>query len=212
MTDWLTLEWMVDMAKAVVEMHGVTKTFGDGSSTISAVADLSLMVHPGEVVWLQGDSGSGKSTALNIAGLLTRPDSGDVLIDGTALASASEGVRGSFRRDQIGFVFQSHNLIPYLSAFENVVLASDTGARADRARELLDSVGLTDRLNTPAKTLSGGEQQRVAVARALLNLPVLLIADEPISGLDEGSAATVLRLLRAAADEGRGCWSLHTSG
>lgn len=175
----------------------VTKTFRDGHTDVCALRECNFSADRGEVVWIRGESGSGKTTLLNVCGLLTRPTTGTVVLDGVDVSTTSERERDRLRGAMVGFVFQSHNLIPFLSAAENVALG-DTDARAyDFGR-----LGLAGKEKSLARTMSGGEQQRVAVARALTAGRSVLLADEPISGLDATAATAVLHLLAASAAAG----------
>ncbi|MDA8263578.1 MAG: ABC transporter ATP-binding protein [Actinomycetota bacterium] len=179
-------------------LSGVDKEYARGSVTVTAIAAVSLEIGAGEMVSLEGPSGSGKSTLLLLLGALDRPTRGSILYNGVELASASERELTQIRRNEIGFVFQQFNLIPTLSAAENVEIAAQArpGTEAStRARELLEMVGLGSRSDHLPSRLSGGEQQRVAIARALMNGPKVIIADEPTGNLDSASAATVMDLL-----------------
>jgi len=165
---------------------------------IRALSDVSLHLHPGQLVALTGPSGSGKSTLLNLIGALDSPDSGTIAVDGTALRDLDDPAR--YRRTTVGFVFQLHHLLPDLTAQANVeiplIAAGVPGAaRRDRARELLGEVGLADRAEHLPGQLSGGERQRVALARALANHPRLLLADEPTGALDSNTGERVLALM-----------------
>jgi putative ABC transport system ATP-binding protein len=168
---------------------------------VPAVRDVSMKLGKGDFAALQGPSGSGKTTLLNLLGLLDRPDSGTVRIEERDSGSLTENARSDLRRDRFGFVFQTFNLIPVLSAEENVaypmVIArvSSTERRA-RARELLDAVGLSDKLDVRPHLLSGGQRQRVAIARALANRPSIVFADEPTANLDSHTAEGILDLMR----------------
>jgi putative ABC transport system ATP-binding protein len=169
------------------------------------VDDVSIAIRPGEFVALQGPSGSGKTTLLNLLGLLDRPDTGRVEVAGADAGGLSENERSDARRDRFGFVFQTFNLIAVLSAEENVAfpmaLAGVPGPeRAERARELLDSVGLSDKRGVRPDLLSGGQRQRVAIARALANRPDVVFADEPTANLDSRTAEGILDLMREACD------------
>jgi ABC-type lipoprotein export system ATPase subunit len=184
-------------AAIVVETRNLTKVYGDGVD-VRALDDVSLAVHAGEFVALVGPSGSGKSTLLNLIGALDRPSGGDVIIDGVPLTQVRDLDR--FRSRTVGFVFQTHNLIPTLTARENVevpMYETDLrrAARRSRAEELLELVGLGDRLSFMPNQLSGGQRQRVAVARALANHPRLILADEPTGNLDTTTTAEIVKLL-----------------
>jgi putative ABC transport system ATP-binding protein len=185
------------MKTAALEVNHVTKTFTVDGGTIRAVDDLSFRVCPGEFVALVGPSGSGKTTMLSILAALLRPTSGQVLIDGEDLSDMSEGERVRIRRAKIGFTFQSNNLIPYLTARENVEFMLRLNGRPGklgrlRAEELLARLGLADRLNNLPAQMSGGQQQRVAIARALIHNPAVVLADEPTASLDTERAFQVV--------------------
>jgi putative ABC transport system ATP-binding protein len=189
------------LSGAEVVVEHVSKAFEDGR--ISALDDVSLRLEPGESVSLTGPSGSGKSTLLNLIGALDRPDSGRIIVDGDALdgRDASE-----YRATTVGFVFQFHNLIPTLTALENVQVPMlgrglSRAERGQRARELLQEVGLALREGAFPATLSGGERQRVALARALANEPRLLLADEPTGSLDSETGTQVLQLIERLREE-----------
>lgn len=189
------------MSKALVEVRGVSKSFRTGDHKVRVLDGVSLSVNAQESVAIVGPSGSGKSTLLNLLGTLDQPDQGTIVIDGKNLSLMAGDELAGFRNRNIGFVFQSHHLLPHLSVLENVLVpvlaqARDVGAEAlARARELLRRVGLEDRENHLPGRLSGGERQRVAVVRALINQPRLILADEPTGALDRVSAAEVGRLL-----------------
>lgn len=179
-----------------LELRGVTRTFRQGEATLHVLRGADLQLHPGEIVALVAPSGTGKSTLLHLAGLLERPDSGQVLIGGVDAGALPDAARTAVRRDRIGFVYQAHHLLPEFTALENVVLPqliAGTPRRqaADRARSLLAAFGLQARTGHLPGLLSGGEQQRVAVARALANAPGVLLADEPTGNLDVGTSAVV---------------------
>ena len=192
---------------AVVAAEGVVKTFGEGRAARRVLDGASLHVAAGEVVAILGRSGTGKSTFLHLVGGLDRPEAGVISVDGTIVTGASERALSRLRRTRIGFVFQFFHLLPELSGEANVLLAGRVrGAApeaADRGRELIDRLGLRPVAASLPHQLSGGEQQRFAIARALVNDPALLLADEPTGNLDVQAGAEVLRLLRAGADEGR---------
>jgi len=186
-----------------VSVRSVSKTYRSDSSTVGALCEVSLEIEKGEFVRLSGPSGSGKTTLLNLVAALDRPDQGEIFVAGTDVGRLSGSRASKYRAEQVGMVFQSYNLIPQLTALENVLLPMIAlgHTNRDRARELLDLVGLTDRSNHNPSQLSGGEQQRVAIARALANDPALLLADEPTGNLDEQSAERVMRLLTSAVRE-----------
>jgi putative ABC transport system ATP-binding protein len=195
--------------KVVVEAQAVHRAYRRGSSEVNAVAGVSLAIKSGEMVAIVGPSGSGKSTLLNLLGALDRPDRGEVFIDGVALSKLDDGGRTRLRREKIGLIFQFFNLLPLLSARENVslplLLAGANRHDAERrADELLQAVGLGARVEHTPEEMSGGEMQRVAIARALAPKPPVLLCDEPTGNLDSRSGTEVLGLLRAAAHD-NGC-------
>jgi lipoprotein-releasing system ATP-binding protein len=193
-----------------LELRSVTRCYAEGKGQLEVFRDLNLIVRPGEIVALVGQSGSGKSSLLHIAGLLEAPTAGEVLIAGRNCSALDDQARTRIRRIGIGFVYQFHHLLPEFSALENVMMpqliaGQNRAAAADRARELLTRLGLAARLEHRPAELSGGEQQRVAIARALANRPLLLLADEPTGNLDPGTAARVHdELMRLIAEEGLG--------
>ena len=181
----------------VVRLANVTRSFEQGGVTIDVLRGVNLAVHPGEIVALLGPSGSGKSTMLQAIGLLEGGFGGRIEIAGIDASKLGRDQRAAVRRDHIGFVYQFHHLLPDFTAVENVVLpqlitGKPRSACEGRAKELLDALGLGQRLDHPPSKLSGGEQQRVAVARALANRPHLVLADEPTGNLDEATADIVL--------------------
>jgi putative ABC transport system ATP-binding protein len=181
-----------------LQLHNLYKIYKEGAIETVALRGASLSVQPGEFVAITGRSGAGKSTLLNIMGGLSIPSAGRVLINGSDIAKMSESERTVFRRRQIGVVFQSGNLVPFLTALENVMLPMQLGIRkncADKARTLLFEVGLQNRANHRPGMLSGGERQRVAIAVALANHPNLLLADELTGELDTATADQVIELL-----------------
>jgi putative ABC transport system ATP-binding protein len=180
-----------------LETKAVMKTYQTDSGTINAVDGVSLQVAAGEFVALVGPSGSGKTTMLSILAALLQPSSGQILLDGQDLAGMGDLERVSMRREKIGFTFQANNLVPYLSAVENVELMLRLNNKLDktgklRARELLSRLGLAERLNNLPGQMSGGQQQRVAIARALIHNPSLVLADEPTASLDTERAYQVV--------------------
>lgn len=181
-----------------LEAKAVTKIYKSEIGTIKAVDSVSLNVTSGEFVALVGPSGSGKTTMLAILAALLRPTEGSVMIDGVELSQMSEAERARFRREKIGFTFQANNLVPYLTALENVELMLRLNGKYDRAgreraRELLARLGLGERLHNLPRQLSGGQQQRVAIARALIHMPALVLADEPTAALDTERAHQVVQ-------------------
>lgn len=186
------------VAATVVDLVGVSRSF-PGPPRVDALREVNLRVDPGEYVSIIGPSGSGKSTLLNILGLLDRPTSGEYLLDGVPTGNASESVRSGLRGGRIGFVFQSFHLLPRRTVLDNVLLATlysgvPRGEREERARTALERVHLTHRTTFHPTTLSGGERQRVAVARAIVAAPHLLLADEPTGNLDSTNSAEVMDL------------------
>jgi putative ABC transport system ATP-binding protein len=194
----------------VLEVDRVSKTFGSGELAVQALKPCSFTVEEGELMALVGPSGSGKSTLLLSISLILEPTAGRIVIDGqTVYDNGWTGVdERAFRRRHIGFIFQQHNLIPFLTAQENIALAmqlngTDRRAAARRARELLDYLGIAGRADSFPAHLSGGEQQRVAIGRALANEPPLILADEPTAALDTERGGKVMALLRRIARERR---------
>lgn len=181
----------------VIRLEGVTRTFGEGEVAVHALRDVTLAVARGEFVVLLGPSGSGKTTLLNLVAAIDSPSQGTVEVAGTNLSFLDARARTAFRRDHVGFVFQFFNLIPTLTGLENVrVIAELTGHDASQAEELLAEVDLAGRSDRFPSGLSGGEQQRVAVARALVKQPDVLLCDEPTGALDLDTGRQVLMLLR----------------
>jgi lipoprotein-releasing system ATP-binding protein len=184
----------------VMELRGVERRFASAGGALEILRGASLALEPGECVALIAPSGSGKSTLLHVAGLLDRPDGGEVLIGGVACSGLSDPRRTAMRRKALGFIYQFHHLLPEFSALENVVVpqliaGAPRAAARERARALLDQVGLAHRLDHRPARLSGGEQQRVAIVRALANAPQVLLADEPTGNLDPATAGQVFDLL-----------------
>jgi len=185
------------MSEYALETKSVIKTYQSESGTIQAVDDVSFQVSAGEFVALVGPSGSGKTTMLSILAALLQPSSGQIILDGQDLASLDDRKRAALRREKIGFTFQANNLVPYLSAVENVELMLRLNNKLDkagklRARELLARLGLGERLHNLPGQMSGGQQQRVAIARALIHNPSLVLADEPTASLDTERAYQVV--------------------
>ncbi len=193
---------------AVLAISGVTRTFTQAGRPLEILKGVSLSLNAGEMVGLLGPSGSGKSTLLHIAGLLERPNAGEVKINGRASGALSSHERTLVRRHEIGFVYQFHHLLGEFTALENVMMpmriAGFSKAKASsRARTLLKNVGLAERETHLPSQLSGGEQQRVAIARAMANKPKLILADEPTGNLDEATAGRVMgALVKTIRDEG----------
>ena len=190
---------------SVLHLEDVAKSFADERGTRQSVlSGISLNVQAGEIVWLRGESGSGKSTILNIAGLLSTPDAGKVWINGDDRTDASSRTASLVRSSEIGMVFQGSNLMPELTALENVLLASSRPMTRATITAQLDRFGLAAVADRQAKRLSGGQQQRVAFCRALINEPSLLLADEPSSGLDATNTEAILDAMRTGAAGGCG--------
>ena len=187
---------------AIVEMRGVVKNYTAGSQEVPAVRGVDLRVEPGEFTSIAGPSGSGKTTLLNLIGCLDVPSSGSVLVEGEEVAKKTKDELSELRRHKIGFVFQTFNLVPVLSAYENVelplALLAEIGPaeRRERVEQLLTLVGLADLMQRRPLELSGGQQQRVAIARALVKRPRLILADEPTANLDSDTGEAVLELMR----------------
>jgi len=194
---------------ALLEVRNLVKTFGTGDAATHVLRGLSLAMEKGEMAALLGASGSGKSTLLTILGTLMKPTSGRYTMLGQDLIAADDYQLTQFRNLHIGFVFQFHNLLPDFTAIENVIFPTavregrETAAARTRGRDLLNRMGLADRIDFPCGNLSGGQKQRVAVARALMNAPELVLADEPTGNLDRASAMQVMALIAEInAEEG----------
>ncbi|MEM9416619.1 MAG: ABC transporter ATP-binding protein [Planctomycetota bacterium] len=192
---------------AMIQLDRVSHRYDGKQGRVDALKDISLSFAPGELALINGPSGSGKSTLLLAVGAMRRPTSGTVSINGADLYAQNAASRASFRASEIGFVFQTLNLIPYLSAFDNVMLAAPPAAQKqratrDRARQLLTDLGLADRLHHKPGQLSQGERQRAAIARAMLNEPKVILADEPSGNLDPDNAHAAFAALRGFADAG----------
>lgn len=192
------------MNEPALELADIHRTFRQGDEALHVLRGASLAVDPGEIVALIGPSGAGKSTLLHIAGLLERPDkdAGDVIVGGRSCGPLNDLERTALRRSHLGFVYQFHHLLPEFSAMENVMLPQMVAGRAKvaaraRGRKLLDLVGLADRATHRPAELSGGEQQRVAIVRALANEPRILFADEPTGNLDEQTADRLFDVLQS---------------
>jgi len=202
------------MPQPILRARNLQKSYTMGRATVRVLRGVSVSVEPGEFLVVMGASGSGKSTLLHLLGALDVPDAGSVEFRGADLFSQSPARRGEYRNRDIGFVFQFYHLLPELSVLENVAMPRMVGlpawkwgslakaARADAA-EMLERVGLSERLSHRPNELSGGERQRVAIARALINRPALLLADEPTGNLDEATGGGILRLLGAFSQSGQ---------
>jgi putative ABC transport system ATP-binding protein len=187
-----------------LELRGVGKTYGSGAVAVEALKHVDLTIEPGRFVVMLGPSGSGKTTFLNIVGGIEEPSEGSLRVAGRDLTSLSRTELTRYRREQVGFVFQFFNLVPTLTALENVELVAELAGEGERSAEALTDVGLADHLERFPSELSGGEQQRVAIARALVKRPRLLLCDEPTGSLDLDTGRQVLALLhRASRGDGR---------
>ena len=196
------------MNQAVIDIQGITKTYVNGKLSVPVLHGIDLQVNKGEFVSIMGPSGSGKSTFMNILGCLDRLTTGSYRLNGDEVATLSDDELAFVRNKQIGFVFQSFNLLTKLTALENVALpmiyaGMDKKSRNERAAALLSSVGLGDRMDHLPSELSGGQRQRVAIARALANNPAIIMADEPTGNLDSKSTIDVMNIFRGLYDEGR---------
>ena len=193
---------MSEMTDAYVKLDKVSKIYGTKEVKIVAVDEISFEIAKGEFVVIVGPSGAGKTTVLNILGGMDQATSGEVLVDGRNIARYNSRQLTGYRRNDIGFVFQFYNLVPNLTALENVELALQICKNPLDAREVLEEVGLKDRLTNFPAQLSGGEQQRVALARALVNRPDILLADEPTGNLDPKTSEEIMKLLEQINDRG----------
>ena len=195
------------MTGPIVSARGLVKTYGHGRAAVRVLDGADLDVHSGELIAVVGRSGSGKSTLLHLLGGLDRADAGTIEVAGLRVDGAPERALVELRRRKVGFVFQSFHLLPELTGLENVLLparmARDGNGAVARGRALVADLGLREQAERLPETLSGGEQQRLAILRALLNDPPLVLADEPTGNLDEAAGAMVLSLLRQVADGGR---------
>lgn len=192
------------MSKIILSLDKISKSFTQGKNKVKVLKSACLEIKAGEVVALIGPSGSGKSTLLQIAGLLDNPTSGKILIKDNDCTKASDKIRTEIRRDDIGFIYQFHHLLPEFSALENVLIPQLIAKKPKdesikNAEEILKSLGLSHRLKHKPAELSGGEQQRVAIARALVNKPSLLLADEPTGNLDPTTSKEVFEILLKSA-------------
>ncbi len=192
---------------SAVELDQVRKVYGEGDQQVVALDDVSLTVPDDETLILIGPSGSGKTTLLTVAGALLRPTSGVVRVGGNDVTALSDAEQAQFRRDEVGFVFQSVNLVPFLTAKENLLAVRQFGGRRidraakDRASQLLDELGLGDRADRLPSELSGGQKQRVAIGRALMNEPSLVLVDEPTSALDSKLGQQVMEVLTSELEQ-----------
>ena len=196
------------MNQTVIDIQGITKTYVNGKLSVPVLHGIDLVVNKGEFVSIMGPSGSGKSTFMNILGCLDRPTTGSYRLNGDEVATLSDDELAYVRNKQIGFVFQSFNLLTKLTALENVALPMiyagvNKKMRIERATQLLQSVGLGERMDHLPSELAGGQRQRVAIARALANNPAIIMADEPTGNLDSKSTIDVMNIFRGLHDEGR---------
>ena len=196
------------MNQTVIDIQGITKTYVNGKLSVPVLHGIDLVVNKGEFVSIMGPSGSGKSTFMNILGCLDRPTTGSYRLNGDEVATLSDDELAYVRNKQIGFVFQSFNLLTKLTALENVALPMiyagvNKKMRIERATQLLQSVGLGVRMDHLPSELSGGQRQRVAIARALANNPAIIMADEPTGNLDSKSTIDVMNIFRGLHNEGR---------
>jgi len=189
----------------MIEIRDISKTYRAGTETIRAVDNVNLRVEDGEFISIVGHSGSGKTTLLSLMGGLTRPDSGTVVIDSTDLWAISDNELSEFRNRKINFIYQFASLIPTLNVLENVLLPTAFGSGGESyeeyARELIEMVGLSDKLDAYPSQLSGGQQRRVAIARAFINRPEIILADEPTGDLDEETEAEIMKLFHRMNEE-----------
>ena len=193
------------MSDIVLELQNVTKIFGEGDTQVKALDDVSFSIKRGEFVLIVGSSGSGKSTLLNMIGLLDKPTIGKVILDGKETTTLNDGQVSQYRNEKLGFVFQFANLLPDLTVLENVMLPQQIqGSSEDirqNATDLLIKVGLEDQINKRSNKISGGQAQRAAIARGLVNRPTIVLADEPTGNLDSVTAGKIVKLAKTMAKE-----------
>lgn len=186
-------------------MYNLDKVYGEGDTKVRALQDVSISIKKGEFVLIVGSSGSGKSTLLNMIGLIDKPTNGKILIDGIETTTLNDGEISAFRNHKLGFIFQFSNLLTDLTVLENVMLPRQiqgTKSTAEKdARELLKTVGLEDQMHKRANKISGGQAQRAAIARGLVNHPTIVLADEPTGNLDSVSAGKIVQLMKSMAKE-----------
>ena len=193
------------MSDIVLELQNVTKVFGEGDAQVKALDDVSFSIKRGEFVLIVGSSGSGKSTLLNMIGLLDKPTSGKVILDGKQTTTLNDGEVSQYRNEKLGFVFQFANLLPDLTVLENVMLPQQIQRSPEdirqNATDLLIKVGLEDQISKRSNKISGGQAQRAAIARGLVNRPTIVLADEPTGNLDSVTAGKVVKLAKTMAKE-----------
>ncbi|MBT3591849.1 MAG: ABC transporter ATP-binding protein [Candidatus Nitrosopelagicus sp.] len=193
------------MSDIVLELQNVTRIFGEGDTQVKALDDVSFSIKRGEFVLIVGSSGSGKSTLLNMIGLLDKPTSGKVILDGKQTTTLNDGQVSQYRNEKLGFVFQFANLLPDLTVLENVMLPQQIQRSSEdirqNATDLLIKVGLEDQINKRSNKISGGQAQRAAIARGLVNRPTIVLADEPTGNLDSVTAGKVVKLAKTMAKE-----------
>ncbi len=198
----------LERTKPIIQVEHVAKIYRSGKVEYTAIRDVSLVVDKGEFVTVLGASGSGKTTLLDLIGTLDTPTKGKIRIDGVDVSSLDDSELSRLRNEKIGFIFQSYNLVPYLNVLENVLLplmvnSNDSAAHIEFAKKLLAEVGLGEKMQKKPTELSGGEQQRVATIRAVVNRPLILLADEPTGNLDSTTSKEVLRILSRISKENR---------
>jgi lipoprotein-releasing system ATP-binding protein len=193
------------MSDIVLELKNVTKIFGEGDTQVKALDDVSFSIKRGEFILIVGSSGSGKSTLLNMIGLLDKPTSGKVILDGKQTTTLNDGQVSQYRNEKLGFVFQFANLLSDLTVVENVMLPQQIQRSSEdirqNATDLLIKVGLEDQINKRSNKISGGQAQRAAIARGLVNRPTIVLADEPTGNLDSVTAGKVVKLAKTMAKE-----------
>ena len=193
------------MSDIVLELQNVSRIFGEGDAQVKALDNVSLSIRRGEIVLIVGSSGSGKSTLLNMIGLLDKPTSGKVILDGKETTTLNDGQVSQYRNEKLGFVFQFANLLPDLTVLENVMLPQQIQRSSEDVRQnatdLLIKVGLEDQINKRSNKISGGQAQRAAIARGLVNRPTIVLADEPTGNLDSVTAGKIVKLAKTMAKE-----------
>ena len=193
------------MSDIVLELQNVSRIFGEGDAEVKALDNVSLSIRRGEFVLIVGSSGSGKSTLLNMIGLLDKPTSGKVILDGKETTTLNDGQVSQYRNEKLGFVFQFANLLPDLTVLENVMLPQQIQRSSEDVRQnatdLLIKVGLEDQINKRSNKISGGQAQRAAIARGLVNRPTIVLADEPTGNLDSVTAGKIVKLAKTMAKE-----------